>query len=199
MRVIKLLCVVIMLVIWSSQAHSATLTFDYTGPHWGEPNTHGWEYGIKFGTGFRVVDHTGSSWGTPHSGTNVLIIDPVVPVSFAGIAFIHVQTGHPKYAYTFGGYFSTRPGTVLEIRGYKSDYPDPVALISIGAPDVSWNNVYVQMSSSEGFDSLFFTPVTPDALHDFCIDDMTVDFVPELSALLALGAGLAGLAIRRRR
>lgn len=191
----------VLLASLAPAAHAVLLTFDgYTGPHWDNPTSYGWDYGIGFDSFFIVADHSGSTWGPPHSLNNVLIVNPSGHLSEAHMWFGNVHTGIPSNIYTFGGYFSTEPGTVLEILGHGIDGGNPVSAY-IGAAGESWNNRYVQIGSSVGIDGVEFRALTADALQHFCADDVNVEFVPEPSSVLAILAGLSGIGglVWRRR
>jgi hypothetical protein len=143
-----------------------------------------------------VADHTGSQWGPPHSGNNVLIVAPgsnigTVDTMFKGQAVWSV--------YSFGAFFSTEQDVVL--RMVAGGGGQEVSRAYIGAQGESWNNRYTEISSPAGDISVVeIYPVSADALHHFCLDDLTVVPVPEPSCLLSLLAGLAafGALVRRR-
>ena len=74
----------------------------------------------------------------------------------------------------------------------------------VGAAGESWTNRYVEISLPLGqiYYLNFYGVSSADAIAHYCLDDLTINFVPEPSSLLALSAflaPLAGLAIRRRR
>ena len=197
MKLIRLVSAAMILVVLVSQAYAVTLTFDDIPDGMTPGEYYSSQYGIGCGSGFYAADHTGSTWGPPHSGSNVLVWSyPGFPSNAYGMMFKN-DLG-PLYAYSVGGYFSTEPGVVLQMIGYYQTLDNPVALVFIGSSGESWNNVYVQISSGEGMNMVEFKPVTTDALLHFCADDVTVEFVPEPASALALVAGLVALALRRR-
>ena len=200
MKLAILICAITLMGEGMAMARPATLTFDESlQGHKTLPDYYSSVYGVELDYGFSVVDHTGSVWGAPHSGANVLLSD--TSMSYEAIRLTDVRTGFPAYTYSVGGYFSTQPGVVLQMTGVHYGSHDPVASVLIGTPGGSWNNVHVEISSHEGINVVSFVEVTPGALRHFCVDDMTFDLVPEPSSLLALVAGLGGLGgmVWRRR
>lgn len=197
MKLAILCCAMAMCVAGMAQAYPCTLTFDDMSGH--VANYYMGAYGISFSSGFSAVDHSGSTWGPPRSGSNVLIwAYPGYNSNSYGMGFKKYgpwpQPSYPLYAHSVGGYFSTEMGVVLEMRAYQfSLYDEPVASALIGASGESWASVYVQIGSLQTIGMVEFVPVTADALSHFSADDITVDFVPEPSSLLALVAGLGGL------
>ena len=198
MKFIRLAICALSFTMIAPATHAVTLTFDDIPQGMGL-EYYSYQYGIGFGRGFFAADHTGSAWGPPRSGNNVLAWN------FAGVSNWYgmlLKDDQPLRAYAVGGYFSTEPGVVLEMIGYYRSLDNPVASVTIGAAGESWNNVYFQIDSPAGqINAIEFKPVTTDALSHFCADDITVNFVPEPSSLLALSLGLplAGLAMRWRR
>jgi len=153
---------------------------------------------------FRVLDHSSSTWGIPHSGANVLGwtgsgSGPTIAfgaVDIYGRPLVNVQH--------FGAYYSTTLGTVLEMRVYKNRPPNGTLIqtIQIGSSTEAWDNKYIEVDSSAGeINGLMFQAASQGALSGFCLDDLTITPVPEPSSILALLGGLAGaniLAWRRR-
>lgn len=194
-----LACMLAIVLLATSQACATTLTFDDI-PQGVGLEYYSYQYGIGFDSGFHAADHTGSTWGPPHSGSNVLAW------SFDGwsnaYGMMFKNGSGPLYASSVGGYFSTEAGVVLEMIGYHSNLESPVGSAFIGAPGESWTNVHVEINSALGIGFMEFRPVTTEALSHFCADDVTVTFVPEPSAFLALGMGglgILGMALRKRR
>jgi len=189
------------LLLWASQAQGVTMTFDDIPA--GQGLRYYWEtWGVVFSNDFALLDHSSSTWGLPYSGTNVAApgASPGMGYSFLGLK----NDDGPLYASSVGGYFSTAPGAVVRMTAYHIGLVngDAVASALIGSQGGSWNNKYVRLDYAAGIREMEFEAVTADALVHFCVDDLTINFVPEPSSLLALSAflaPLAGLAIRRRR
>lgn len=147
-----------------------------------------------------VVDHTGSQWGPPNSGSNVLVVAP----GFSNSRLDTMFKGQAVWSvYSFGAFFSTEESVVLQMVGYNGGLDNPVSSAYIGGTGQSWHNEYVEINSPAGNISMVeFYPVSADAFHHFCLDDLTVVPVPEPSSLLALLAGLGsvgGVMLKRRR
>ena len=144
--VLFVICLALSILVMSP-AHSVTLTFDDVPstfqnlpPEFILGAYYGSLYGIGFDSGFYAADHTGSTWGPPHSGSKVLASNAPI----LGYGFMAFKTNDsPLYAYSVGGYFSTEPGVMLEMIGYHVGlvYGDQVASTVIGGPGQSWNNV----------------------------------------------------------
>ena len=164
------------------------------------------EYRVAFDSLFQATDHTASSWGLPHSGSNVLTW---VSSEFEYGAQINFGYFTGAYAelddiQSVGAYFSTDVGVVVKITAHHFTPPDTGVIVTsvvIGAPGESWDNRYVEISSPNGpFNILVIEGVnSPAELLSFCADDMTIVPVPEPCSLVALGAGLLALIARRRR
>lgn len=190
MRVMTLVCVFVILTAGVLQAQAVTLTFDYVPEGYKSFLDYYQEvYDISFDASFKAVDHTESTWGKPYSGKNVLMWNGALSYLY-GIFFVEFETGHSVYANSVGGYFSTEKGTVLKIEGYGKG---SMVSATIGASGKSWNNQYVQLDSADGINLIMFRETTTDALEHFCMDDLTVNMVPEPTSILALISGLAGL------
>ena len=190
MKLTAMFCCVV--AAFCAPGHAYTLSFDETAPPGAPPwwNVLGFyedTYGALFG-GFVVADHSGSTWGTPRSGTNVLSYG--VQIKFG---FTDTDPYTPYAICSFSGYFSTEMGAVIDIVGYHGNHWHPVASARVGAPGESWSNQYVEISSAAGdIDYLLFHAVTPDGLAHYCADDITVVPVPNLPLSPPFSAAWAG-------
>ena len=160
--------------------------------------------GVGFGEGFVIADHSTYTWGPPNSGTNVLGWNGANR-DYARIVFGYSapSEGNIINAQRVGAYFSTAPGVVVRMTGYKTNNDASIVDVLIGSSSESWNNKYVELYSATGdIDSIQFDAVSsPDARLGFWMDDLTITPVPEPSSLAALTLGilpLAGCALRRR-
>jgi len=146
------------MVAVSSHAHAVVLSFDDIEPSCGLGYFYQERYGVVFMSNFGVADHSASSWGAPRSGTNVLVV--CTQFSFSSFGFKRAFPQSQPPASSVGGFFSTEPGTVLRLLAYSSSRDeDPVASGTIGGPDVSWENVYVQMVATT--DTVRFVDLVP--------------------------------------
>jgi hypothetical protein len=195
-----------------SAGYGVTLTFDDIPSGtmlWGSP--YAYNNRVVFVDYFLATDHTGSTWGPPHSGNNVLTLSGDIGVN------PFILFGRSTEAYTYrdsiqsvGAYFSTQSGAAVKITAYYDEMwgehtSTLISSVVIGDGSEPWNNRYVEIGSPGAvFNHLEFEGVNSTSdLLGFCADDMTVNrAVPEPSSLLALFGGLAGVggfAIRRKR
>ena len=198
MKLTYLTVALLILMVLGSNAYAVTMTFDDIPQGWGMGYYQS-QYGIGIG-GFDLVDHAGSNWGVPHSGSLVALYNQ--PEGHGGSAMFFYEGDHqPHGAYSVGGYFSTKPGVVMQMIGFYIGMDNEVASSTIGAPGVSWDNIYVQIDSPGRITGVRFVPVTTDAQWSFCMDDININFspVPEPSSLAVLGFGLLPLAFTLRR
>lgn len=194
-----------LLVSAASVSGAVTMTFDDIPQGWGlgyySSPYGGTGWGVNWDSGFHVADHAQSTWGPSHSGTKVLAwVDPGFSSNAYGFTLKRwwLSPAEVFHVSCVGGYFSTQPGVVLEMIGYRGSLDNPVASATIGATTGGWENVYLEICSAGGISMVEFRPLTADALLGFCADDI---FIPEPSSLLALtaGVGAMGAAMRRRR
>lgn len=157
---------------------------------------------VFFGGDFDVMDSTGSSWGPPHSGNNVLA--GILGISLSSGPY-SVNGGHIVPANYFGAYFSTQLNAVVEVAFYDYASSTKVGSITIGKIGESWTNRYAEFSSdSNNFNAISYIIRTmpPGACEPFIYtDDVTINPVPEPSGILALLAGAVGIGgmVWRRR
>ena len=206
------LSVCIMISILScSTAHAIIVNFD--GVASGtvlQFSDYAYSHRLFFSQEFRATDHTGSAWGLPHSGSNVLtsteqLCPPIPP--FVGFGYFTTHDYDPDPVGSVAAFFSTQTGAMVRITAYRPGVSDYVPVVStvIGAEGESWDNRLIDLSTTPDlpFELIRFEGVnSPDDLLGFCLDDMTITLVPEPSSLLALAGGLAALGfplIRRRR
>lgn len=195
-----------------SAAYANTLTFDQapSGVPLGD-HSYARSHRVVF-TGFQATNHTGWTWGTPHSGNNVMTSTGAVYGHNPAIMFGVPSPGVPSWDHiqSVSAYFSTDVGVMIRITAYHSDgFPDPdpvVTSVVIGAAGESWNNRYVEIAAFPGspFECLGFEAVnSTNDLLGFSADDMTIVVVPEPSSLAALALGamtlVGGSRFARRR
>ena len=202
MRTRLAVCIVV-LVMCCSAAYGRTLTFDEF-PSGTELRSSSYAR-VSFSWDFLATDHMESSWGSPHSGSNVLttVLNPYghsPSIVFGRMTWADLDLDHVQ---SVGAYFSTDMNARVTVTAYRhvSGTFVPVTSVVIGAPGESWNNRYVEITYPQSsFEMLDFEGVnSPDDLLGFCADDMNITYVPEPSSLLALGAGLLPLAVGVRR
>ena len=196
----------------STPAQCRTLSFDDvpSGTDLLSSSLYTGTYRVRFKT-FHATDHSGATWGTPFSAPNVAACSAIPAGGSAQVNFgiVTPSVFDPDFARTVGAHFSTDTGAVVTMTAYHPvqiggiNYSEPVISVTIGAPGQSWDNVYMEITSPDvPFNELMFRGVSsPNDLLGFCMDDMTITYVPEPSSLLALCAGIGamGAVIRRRR
>lgn len=202
MRIFGLLAITITLAVFccSSTLWAYTLTFEDV-PIGSDLSYYQEQYLIGFVPGWNVIDHNGSDWGTPHSGSNVLMWggNPIFGAGFDfgldGIPSMHYS------AQSVGAYFSTEPGVVIRLVGYRGYGGTEVASVTIGSDTASWNDQYAEISSEAGeIDFVHIVGVhSADERYHFSMDNLTINPVPEPSSLLALLLGLGGFGTMLRR
>ena len=194
MNMLKLVICFVLLLLCSG-VYAFTLTFDDI------PAEQSWDtyyfnlYDIHF-KWFYLEDHANSSWGTPHSGNNVL-------VGCEGYFNLKKLIG-PPYMNSVAAYFGTEMGAVIRMECYQNLLDTtPITCVDIGASGESWNNHYVEINSPVPFELVVFRNISSSyPMPKFCIDDLTIEPVPEPSSILALIGGIAGLGgfvLRRRK
>lgn len=195
----RLLLLCLALTLACCQAQAYTLSFDDVSTGADGLSQYTDTYGIMFLPGFAVMDHSGTtwSWGHPNSGDNVLVWTGDSRYR-ARIEFGETQ----RYSIrSLGAFFSTDAGIVVKMTAYHTSTDNPVASITIGDTESSWDNHYVEISSEAGdidfidIDGIY----SADSRLGFCADDMSIAPVPEPSSVVALVSGLASLVLWRRR
>lgn len=151
---------------------------------------------------YGILDATNNSWCAPHSGNNAL-------AGTGSIMLMHGPYGPDGGTFVpadyFSAYFSTKPNVVVQLVFYNYSKWKEVGSITIGKRNESWNNTFVEFDpGSNYFDYVGCQIVNLpyEAEEPFiCMDDVTINPVPEPSGILALLAGVAGIggmAWRRR-
>lgn len=193
MRRLTLVTCALMFISVCCGARAFTLTFDDVPAGQDFSSYYFSQYGISFEP-MGISDHSESSWGPPHSGSNVLIGQDTGWNKFE-------LKGPYWYATSVSAYFGTSQGAVIRMEMYR--WGLFLTSVDIGAAGGSWSDRYVNVSPSVPFNTVVFRPIsTPNALLYYSLDDLTIVPVPEPSSLLALAGGLAGMAglvVRRRR
>ena len=131
-----------LLLFGSPLAGAFTLTFDDIPP--GQGLYYYWEhYGVGMSP-WRVVDHSQSSWGPPHSGNMVLagIYDPTGNEAMIKFSHLVLPGDEQVYfsIYSLGAYFSTEFNAMVRMVGYHGNIYNPIATAYIGARHQSWTN-----------------------------------------------------------
>jgi len=190
----------LVLVLAPFQTWALTLSFDDVPT--GTPLREYEQLNVWFDSTFEAADHFSSAWGPPRSGHNVLINN--WSSGEAMLKFGYLDNGLKlTRIYRLGGYFSTQPGVVLELVAFAPGLQ--VCTAYVGDAGTSWNNRYLEVVSPEGLISgvMLYPVSSADALLHWCVDDLTIEFVPEPSSLaslsLAVLAAGAGVRWRRRR
>lgn len=200
MKIFQLAAAIAVFASLCCTAQAYVLTFDDV-PAGADFGFYYWmTYGINLDTyGLEVTDHTTSSWGPPNSGSNVVVVKSGSTISMIDVAF----KGQAVWSvYSFGAFFSIEQDAVLQMVGYDGGLDRPVATAYIGGEGQPWRNRYVEISSPSGnISGVEIYPVSTDALHHFCLDDLTVVPSPEPSSVAALAFGLlpVGLTAARKR
>ena len=206
------ICLALLTLLSCASAQSRTLTFADvpSGTALLSSPLYRTTYRVRFDA-FQASDHAGATWGFPRSMPNVAVYSGTPTASGGQVDFGNVTpyAMEPDYLRVAGACFSTAADAVLTMTAYRLvtiggiNYTQPVTSIVIGSPGQSWDNVYVEIDSPDvPFYKLVFRGVnSPNDLLGFCMDDMTITYVPEPSSLLALCAGIGamGAGIRRRR
>ncbi|MDO8589500.1 MAG: PEP-CTERM sorting domain-containing protein [Armatimonadota bacterium] len=202
---IKSVVYIVALTLCCSVTYGVTLTFDEVPSGTVLATTAYASARVWFTLDFRATDHAGSPWGPPYSGSNVVTS---VGTSFGnphiGFGYFDDSVFDPDLVQSVSAYFSTNVGVMVRVTAYRWGNPSAVTSVVIGASGESWNNRYVEISSTPElpFERLEFEAVnSPDDLLGFSADDMTILPAPEPSSLAALALGLLplGAALARRR
>lgn len=175
MKVWMLLVCVLCIAGCGSASYGYTLTFDDipSGQDLGYYTT---TYGVMFSKGFDVSDHSGATWGLPHSGSKVLTW------TFDSKYTARIEFGESeRYSIrSLGAFFSTDAGIVVKMTAYHTSTDTPLASVTIGDTESSWDNRYVEISSEAG--NIDFVEIegvySADSRLGFCADDMSITTSP---------------------
>lgn len=201
MKTVGVILVSMILVMSCCSAMFAyTLSFDDI-PSGSDLQSYTDQYGATFSQGFIVADHTASSWGIPHSPSNVLVWNEdsshIATLRFDKGALLGSGSVAPYSISSLSAYFSTDAGVQIRLLGFQNDVQLPVASVWIGDPIQSWDNQLAELRADydESIDYVVFEgPFSADARLGFCADDMTIEPVPEPSCILVLGGALLSAA-----
>lgn len=201
-----LIGIVAIFIITVGSCGAYFLTFEEPGPPGAPEYVHGlWYYrtvyNIWFDGSFESADFSSSSWGSPRSGSYVLVNRWSIPLYESMVKFAYPNGDMSSMRY-FSGYFSTETDCRIRVEAIRNiDYnPVVVGSVEIGGVGESWHNRFVEINPTGGvIDYFLFKAVGGSGLLGYCADDITFLPVPEPASLTALAVGLVGVIARRRR